>query len=46
MTVLYRKREKGRDLFDVSFLTGVAAPDFEYNRKDGRAESGGISPTL
>ena len=30
MTVLYRKREKGRDLFDVSFLTGVAAPDFEY----------------
>ena len=30
MTILYRKREKGRDIFDVSFLTGVATPDFEY----------------
>ncbi len=30
MTILYRKREKGRDIFDVSFLTGFAAPDFEY----------------
>lgn len=30
MTVLQRKREKGRDLFDVSILMGVAEPDFEY----------------
>jgi len=30
MTVLYRKREKGRDLYDVSFLTGFADPDFDY----------------
>jgi hypothetical protein len=30
MTILYRKREKGRDIFDVSFLTGLAAPDYDY----------------
>ena len=30
MTVMQRKREKGRDLFDVSILMGVAQPDFEY----------------
>jgi hypothetical protein len=30
MTVLQRKREKGRDLFDVSILMGVAQPDFNY----------------
>lgn len=30
ITVLQRKREKGRDLFDVSFLCGIAKPDFSY----------------
>ena len=30
MTVLQRIREKGRDLFDVSILMGVAEPDFDY----------------
>lgn len=30
ITVLQRKREKGRDLFDVSILMGVAEPDFDY----------------
>lgn len=30
MTVLNRKREKGRDIYDVSFLLGLAAPDFTY----------------
>lgn len=30
MTVLQRKREKGRDLFDVSILMGVAEADFDY----------------
>lgn len=30
MTVMQRKREKGRDLFDVSILLGVARPDFDY----------------
>jgi predicted nucleotidyltransferase component of viral defense system len=28
--ILYRKREKGRDIFDVSFLSGLTAPDFGY----------------
>lgn len=30
MTVIYRKREKGRDLFDVSFLMGITDPDYDY----------------
>lgn len=33
MAVLYRKPEKGRDLFDVSFLMGMAGPDFAYIEK-------------
>jgi predicted nucleotidyltransferase component of viral defense system len=33
ITVLQRKREKGRDLFDVSFLMGLAEPDFGYITK-------------
>jgi len=30
MAILYRTREKGRDIFDVSFLSGLVAPDFGY----------------
>jgi len=30
MAILYRKREKGRDIYDVSFLKGLAEPDFDY----------------
>jgi hypothetical protein len=30
LTVMQRKREKGRDLFDVSILMGAAQPDFDY----------------
>jgi predicted nucleotidyltransferase component of viral defense system len=30
MTVIEGKREKGRDLFDVSYLMGLAQPDFGY----------------
>ena len=33
MTVLERKREKGRDLFDVSYLSGLSKPDFHYIEK-------------
>ncbi len=33
MTVLERKREKGRDLFDVSCLMGLTDPDFDYISK-------------
>ena len=33
MTVVERKREKGRDLFDVSYLMGLAVPDFSYITK-------------
>ncbi len=34
MTVMHRKREKGRDLFDVSFLLGITRPDFDYIKKN------------
>lgn len=30
LTVVERKREKGRDFFDVSYLYGLAEPNFEY----------------
>lgn len=33
MALMTRKREKGRDVFDVSLLLGVVRPDFEYLEK-------------
>ena len=33
VTIIERKREKGRDLYDVSFLLGRAEPNFEYIEK-------------
>lgn len=30
LTVIERKREKGRDFFDVSYLYGMTQPNFEY----------------
>lgn len=36
MTILQRKREKGRDFFDVSFLWGMTEPDFSYIEKSLR----------
>lgn len=33
MTITGRKREKGRDVFDVSFLMGLSKPDFPYIEK-------------
>ena len=33
MTILYRKREKGRDIYDVSFLMSFADSDFLYIEK-------------
>lgn len=33
MAVVYRNREKGRDIYDVSFLMGLGKPDFAYIEK-------------
>lgn len=30
LAILERKREKGRDFYDVSYLLGIAKPDYEY----------------
>lgn len=34
MTILQRKREKGRDLYDVSYLFGITNPDTEFMEKE------------
>lgn len=33
LAILGRKREKGRDFYDVHFLWGRTTPDFEYIKK-------------
>ena len=33
MALMTRKREKGRDVFDVSLLLGIVRPDFDYLEK-------------
>lgn len=33
MALMARKREKGRDVFDVSLLLGIVRPDFDYLEK-------------
>ncbi len=33
MAILYRKREMGRDIYDVSFLMGLGLPSFDYIQK-------------
>lgn len=33
LAILYRKREKGRDIYDVSFMMGLGIPDFTYIEK-------------
>ena len=33
MALMNRKREKGRDVFDVSLLLGIVSPDFDYIEK-------------
>ena len=33
LAILYRPRAKGRDFYDVSFLSGKAKPDFAYIKK-------------
>ena len=30
ITILHRKREKGRDFFDASYLYGITQPNFDY----------------
>jgi len=30
LAILERKREKGRDFYDVSYLLGITKPDYEY----------------
>ncbi|MFZ2970413.1 MAG: nucleotidyl transferase AbiEii/AbiGii toxin family protein [Minisyncoccia bacterium] len=38
MAILGRKREKGRDFYDVSYLYGFAEPNFEYIKNELRTE--------
>lgn len=34
ITILERKREKGRDFYDVSYLLGMAEPDYDYLKSE------------
>ncbi|MFH1030256.1 MAG: nucleotidyl transferase AbiEii/AbiGii toxin family protein [bacterium] len=34
ITILERKREKGRDFYDVSYLLGIAEPNYDYLEKE------------
>lgn len=34
MAILQRKREKGRDFYDVSYLLGIADPDYVFLKKE------------
>ena len=36
LAILFRKREKGRDFYDTSFLGGLTSPDFDYISKTTR----------
>ncbi|MBU4056445.1 nucleotidyl transferase AbiEii/AbiGii toxin family protein [Patescibacteria group bacterium] len=38
MAILGRKREKGRDFYDVSYLYGFTRPNFEYIKNELRME--------
>jgi len=38
MAILGRKREKGRDFYDVSYLYGFARPNFEYIKNESQLE--------
>lgn len=38
MAILGRKREKGRDFYDASYLYGFARPNFEYIKNELRIE--------
>lgn len=33
LAILFRKREKGRDFYDASFLAGKTKPDYDYIKK-------------
>ncbi len=34
LAIIERKREKGRDFYDVSYLLGITKPDYEYLKKN------------
>lgn len=40
MTVVSRKREKGRDIYDCSFLFGIVPPDFGFVKKAYKMDKG------
>lgn len=46
LAILERKREKGRDLYDVSYLLGITDPDYEYFKKKKRWTQGEVKTRL
>jgi predicted nucleotidyltransferase component of viral defense system len=46
LAILERKREKGRDFYDVSYLLGLTDPDYEYFKNNRGWEKEGIKVKL
>ena len=46
VTILERKREKGRDFYDVSYLLGLTAPDYDFLKKEFKIEKKEIKDKL
>ncbi|MEK7557918.1 MAG: nucleotidyl transferase AbiEii/AbiGii toxin family protein [Patescibacteria group bacterium] len=46
LTILERKREKGRDFYDVSYLLGIAKPDYEYFKNNRNLDQKTIKEKL
>jgi len=46
IAILERKREKGRDFYDVSYLLGLTDPDYEYIKNNRGWEKGEVKEKL
>jgi len=46
VTILERKREKGRDFYDVSYLLGITDPDYSYLEKEYGVKKAGLKKKL
>ncbi|MBI4653135.1 nucleotidyl transferase AbiEii/AbiGii toxin family protein [Candidatus Kuenenbacteria bacterium] len=46
LTILERKREKGRDFYDVSYLFGITKPDYEYFKNNRNLDQKTIKKKL
>jgi len=46
LAILERKREKGRDFYDVSYLLGITKPDYEYLKNNSNLDQKNLKEKL